>query len=85
MPQSSFKCQACDVIADRAASIQSEICAADSSVNDNEPPPVNSISFTDLALAMQLDEDSLLQRFAAILSKRDIVSVSPSTSDEGKE
>ena len=41
--------------------------------NDNDPPPTDAIPFADLALAMGVDEDSLLQRLAAILSKREYV------------
>jgi hypothetical protein len=39
--------------------------------NDNDEPPVNAVAFTDLASAMGMDEDALLQRFAAILRKRE--------------
>ena len=40
-------------------------------VNDNDLPPPNAIAFSDLALAMQVDEDVLLQRLARILGKRE--------------
>lgn len=51
-------------------------------VNDNDEPPAVSIAFTDLAFGMGLDEDALLQRFAAILSRRDAVTVNPPARDE---
>jgi len=38
--------------------------------NDNDTPPSDAIPFSDLALAMGEDEDTLLQRFAAILRRR---------------
>lgn len=46
----------------------------DSGVNDNGARPIDAIPFTDLALAMGMDEDTLLQRLAAILRKREDVS-----------
>ena len=42
-----------------------------SQANDNDAPPLDAISFSDLALALGVDEDTLLQRFAAILRKRE--------------
>ena len=42
----------------------------DTGVNDNGHPLTNAITLTDLAAAMQVDEDVLLQRLAAILGKR---------------
>ena len=44
---------------------------AEDGMNDNQKPPENAIAFSDLALAMNVDEDTLLQRLAAILIKRD--------------
>jgi hypothetical protein len=41
-----------------------------SSVNDNEQPPTNTVTLTELAVAMQVDEDALLKRLAEILCKR---------------
>jgi uncharacterized protein YidB (DUF937 family) len=38
--------------------------------NDNLEPPVLTISLTDLAAQSGIDEDTLLQRFAAILNRR---------------
>ena len=48
-------------------------------INDNDRPNPNAIAFSDLALAMQVDEDVLLQRLAEILRERD---VGGDTSDE---
>lgn len=42
-----------------------------SQANDNETPPSDPIQFSDLALAMGVDEDTLLQRFAEILRRRE--------------
>lgn len=39
--------------------------------NDNDPPS-DAVSFTDLALALNIDEDILLERLAEILSKREV-------------
>lgn len=39
--------------------------------NDNHQPPRDAIPFADLALAMGVDEDTLLQRLAAILHERE--------------
>ena len=64
------KCRRCGAVHVTAAAALCENCAGDASVNDNSQPAPASISFTDLALAMQLDEDTLLQRFAALLHKR---------------
>ena len=44
----------------------------DGHVNDNDIPPAVSISFSDLALGMELDEDALLRRFAAALNRRNM-------------
>jgi hypothetical protein len=44
---------------------------SEAGVNDNDQSPADAIPFTDLALAMGMDEDELLQRLAAILSKRE--------------
>ena len=56
----------------------------DSSVNDNYELPAASITFTDLAFGMGLDEDTLLQRFAAVLSRRGAVTInSPAPDEEG--
>jgi hypothetical protein len=41
------------------------------SVNDNALTPDTVISFSALAEGMHIDEDTLLQRFAEVLSKRD--------------
>jgi hypothetical protein len=41
------------------------------SVNDNSLTLPNAISVTELALAMHTDEDTLLQRLAGVLHKRD--------------
>ncbi len=38
--------------------------------NDNNTAPSDAIPFSDLALAMGVDEETLLQRFAEILRKR---------------
>lgn len=51
-------------------------------VNDNRPAPADAIAFTDLALAMGVDEDTLLQRLAMILSKREDA---PSHESEGEQ
>lgn len=42
-----------------------------SQANDNDAPPSDPIPFSDLAAALGVDEDVLLQRFAAILRKRE--------------
>ena len=44
-------------------------CDSGHVVNDNPQPPSNAITLTELASAMQLDEDTILRRFAAILSQ----------------
>lgn len=41
------------------------------SVNDNDAPPPDVITFTELASAMQMDEDALLCRLATILRERE--------------
>ena len=38
--------------------------------NDNKEAPDNAISLTDLAALRGIDEDTLLQRLAGILSRR---------------
>lgn len=38
--------------------------------NDNAEPPEDAISLTDLARLSGIDEDTLLQRLAGILSRR---------------
>jgi hypothetical protein len=60
MPQAKSECTEQD--AERAGS---------SSVNDNDQPPSNAITLTELAAVMQTDEDALLQRLAGILRKRE--------------
>jgi hypothetical protein len=49
------------------------ICVEDdcSGINDNDQPSAQAITLTELASAMQVDEDALLQRLAAILTKRE--------------
>jgi hypothetical protein len=42
-----------------------------SAANDDNSPPAKTITFTDLASAMQMDEDLLLHRLAEILRKRE--------------
>ena len=44
------------------------VFAIEQPANDNEPV-CNAIPFTDLALAMGIEEDDLLQRFAEILCR----------------
>lgn len=39
--------------------------------NSNEIPPAKAISVTDLAAAMGIDEDELLQRIAAVMLRRE--------------
>lgn len=43
-----------------------------SEANDNAPPPLDAIPFSDLCAAMGEDEDTVLQRLAGILAKRDV-------------
>lgn len=38
--------------------------------NDNQAPPTDGISLSDLAGMMQVDEDTLLRRLAKITSER---------------
>jgi hypothetical protein len=40
--------------------------------NDNDEPAADAIPFSDLALAIGVDEDTLLQRLAGILSRRGV-------------
>ena len=40
--------------------------------NDNQPAPADSISLTDLAVALGEDEDDLLERLAGILVRRKV-------------
>jgi hypothetical protein len=44
---------------------------ADPGANDDDQPPPDAIAFTDLVLAAGVDEDTLLQRLAVVLSKRE--------------
>lgn len=70
MVQTNSKCPRCG--AEHSAS--SELCAAcpaPSHTNDNERPSPNVIAFSDLALAMQVNEDDPLRRLAEILFRRD--------------
>jgi hypothetical protein len=46
-------------------------CDTAAAGNDNNQPPSNAVTLTELASAMQLDEDVLLQRLATILHKRE--------------
>lgn len=42
-----------------------------SAANDNPEPLVKTITFAELAAALNIDEDTLLQRFARTLVARD--------------
>ena len=52
-------------------------------INDNDEAPDVTITFSDLSQAMQLDEDTLLQRLATIIQKRP--GISRDDDDEGEE
>lgn len=82
MALTSFKCERCNVERATSASDLCEICSPAHHTNDNDQPTQTPIAFSDLALALQVDEDVLLQRLAAILCKRDEVADS---SDETAE
>ena len=40
-------------------------------VNDNPEPVTTTVTLTDLAAALGIDEDEMLQRFAKIMVKRE--------------
>ncbi len=44
--------------------------------NDNDEPPVTTVTIGDLAAALGIDEEAVLQRIAGILSKRDTAALS---------
>lgn len=71
MPRMILKCQRCKSECGTSPNGLCESCSATRHVNDNGQPSPNAIAFSDLALAMQVDEDVLLQRLAKILGKRD--------------
>jgi hypothetical protein len=48
----------------------SDSSAAAAPANDDYQPPAKIVTVAELASAMEVDEDTLLQRLAAILSKR---------------
>ncbi len=50
------------------------VAERDFGAHENDPPPPDAIPFADLALAMGVDEDTLLRRLAAILCKSEDVS-----------
>jgi hypothetical protein len=70
MPRMTLKCQRCDVECGTSPNSLCEACSSTPHINDNDRPS-SAIAFSDLALAMQVNEDILLQRLAEILHKRD--------------
>jgi hypothetical protein len=38
--------------------------------NDNDAPPVTTVTIADLAAALGVDEDTILRRIAGVLDKR---------------
>jgi hypothetical protein len=71
MPRKILKCQRCKSECGASPNGLCESCSATRHINDNDQPSPNAIAFSDLALAMQVGEDVLLQRLAKILCKRD--------------
>ena len=46
-------------------------CTMSEPVNDNPEPVTTTVTLTDLAAALGIDEDEMLQRFAKIVVKRE--------------
>ena len=69
MPRTILKCARCKSECGTSPNGLCESCSATRHVNDNDQPSPNAVAFSDLALAMQVDEDVLLQRLAKILCR----------------
>ena len=70
MAEETVGCRGCDIKRDRIADEISDVSSGTPAVNDNENPTRNAVTIADLAVAMQVDEETVLQRIAKILSER---------------
>ena len=70
MLQHNAVCMNCGSAYSGSASGFCEVCSDDLAVNDNIRPPGDAVTIANLAAAIGADEDTVIQRIAAILSRR---------------
>ena len=71
MPQTDAKYRKANADSNTVSGDLCQPCSRTTVDNDNNQPPTNTVTLTELASAMQLDEDVLLQCLASILRKRE--------------